>query len=230
MKFIGLGILFKKHLIISDLHIGQEESLNKRGVMVPRLQFKKQKKMISELLSETKPEVVIINGDLKHEFSRINKQEDKDILELVKLIQKKSRLIIIEGNHDVFLKYMKDLKINNVDILDHYMIGDTYVYHGDTMPKDDDFKKAKKVIIGHDHPAITLREESKSETYKCFISAKYKSKEVFVTPSFHFLSEGSDVLHEKFLSPLLQDAKKVHIFIPEGLKVLDFGVFKTKIL
>jgi len=74
IKFVDLGILVNDVLIISDIHIGYEEALNKRGMMVPRFQFKILRERIIKILKKYKPSLVIVNGDLKHEFGKISDQ------------------------------------------------------------------------------------------------------------------------------------------------------------
>ena len=61
-----------KTLIIADLHLGYEESLNKKGVLVPRIQFKDTYERLNKILTSKKIETMIITGDLKHEFGVIN--------------------------------------------------------------------------------------------------------------------------------------------------------------
>ena len=39
IELIDLAIYTNKTLIVTDFHMGYEESLNKRGVLVPRFQF-----------------------------------------------------------------------------------------------------------------------------------------------------------------------------------------------
>jgi len=70
IQLIDLALFFpkKKILIISDLHLGYEEALNRKGVLIPRFQFKDTITRLKPILETTKPETVIINGDLKHEF------------------------------------------------------------------------------------------------------------------------------------------------------------------
>ena len=79
----------EKILIISDLHIGQEEALNKQGLLVPRFQLEDIIKEINEIKSKVEFEKVIINGDLKHEFGLISKQEWNDTLKFLDLFENK---------------------------------------------------------------------------------------------------------------------------------------------
>jgi len=74
IKIKDLALIYKDHLIISDLHIGLEEALNKQGILIPRFQFKEIKQRLEPLLLK-KIKVIVINGDLKHEFGTISEQE-----------------------------------------------------------------------------------------------------------------------------------------------------------
>jgi len=86
-------------------------------------------------------------------------------------------------------------------------------------------KLAKILIIGHEHPAITLREQAKAEKFKCYLKGKYKKSVLIVQPSFNLLTQGTDVLREKILSPLIKNVKNFEAYIvnDETHQVLDFG-------
>ncbi len=94
----------QKMLILADLHIGYEEALNKQGVLVPRTQFKETKREIEGLLQELKPRTIVINGDLKHEFGEISRQEWHETIAILDLLLEKARVILIKGNHDTILE------------------------------------------------------------------------------------------------------------------------------
>jgi len=226
IKYEGLGIVVNDTLIISDIHIGYEEMLNKQGVLVPRSQFDKLKKRLENLLEKVKPKLVIINGDLKHEFGSISDQEWRDTLKFIDCITKDSKLILIKGNHDSIIGPIA-LK-RGVEIKDHVMIDDVYVFHGQRIPEDEDFKKAKTIIIGHVHPVYTLEEGAKRETFKCFVKTKYKNKTLYITPSFHDLTEGTDVQSTDLLTPIIDDIKDMEITISQDGKLYDFGEIKRK--
>ena len=83
-------------------------------------------------------------------------------------------------------------------------------------------KLNKVIIIGHEHPAISFPDRP-DERYKCFIKGKYKNHDLLVTPSFSFLSQGTDIKREQLLSPFLkQSLKDFEIYIVED-KVYKFG-------
>jgi len=58
-------------------------------------------KHLNEILKKVKPEKIIINGDLKHEFGNISEQEWREVLKLLAFIGGKcNEVIIVKGNHD----------------------------------------------------------------------------------------------------------------------------------
>ena len=50
-----------KTLIIADLHLGYEESMHKKGVLVPRTQFKLMLKRLDWILGKVEVKRVILN-------------------------------------------------------------------------------------------------------------------------------------------------------------------------
>ncbi|MBS3124011.1 metallophosphoesterase [Candidatus Woesearchaeota archaeon] len=220
---------FKKEKIIllNDLHIGYEEALQRRGVLVPKFQLKEILSKLESILEKTRPEKVIINGDLKHEFGRVLRQEWKEVLEFLEfIINKGVEVIIIKGNHDHLMQVLANKK--NITLINSYVLGDNLILHGDELVKEDiNLKKFKRIIIGHEHPAIVLREGGKKEKYKCFLQGKWKNKELIVMPSFNPLLEGTDVSKEKLLSPFLTDISNFTVYIVGFREVLKFGKVKS---
>lgn len=168
IKNKALWLPKSKTLIIADLHLGYEEALAKQGILAPRMMFQEMRKEIQELL-RINPRTVIINGDLKHEFGQISRQEWHDTLELLDLLLRRSKVILIKGNHDMILESIARRK--NLEIKEFYITGNMCILHGHKILLDKEIydKKIKTVIIGHEHPAVSLREGAKAEKYKCFL-------------------------------------------------------------
>ncbi|MFH1848749.1 MAG: metallophosphoesterase [archaeon] len=219
-----LGLFIEDTLVISDVHIGYEEELNKRGVLVPRLQFRDTVTRLEKLL-RLRPRAVVVNGDMKHEFGRISEQEWRETLKILDLLTKScGRVVLVKGNHDTILGPIA--KKRDVDVADHFCINDIYVTHGDKIPDNADFAKAKTVIIGHEHPAVSIREENRTETFKCFLFGRWKDKKLIVQPSFNLVTEGTDVLNDEVLSPFLRhDISRFHAYVV-GDRIYDFGLLK----
>ncbi|MBI2148411.1 metallophosphoesterase [Candidatus Woesearchaeota archaeon] len=224
-EIIDLCLYIKKYkiLVIADIHLGYEESLNQRGVLIPRMQFKDTYERIEKILNNNDIETVVVTGDLKHEFGIINRTEWDNILKIIDLFLKYSKkLVIIKGNHDVALPFIAKKK--GIELSEYYKIDDIFVCHGDEIIDNDDFRKCNIVIIGHEHPAIGFRDKSKYENFKCFLKGKYLDKMLIVLPSFNTLTIGTDVLRNKLLSPFLhQDLKNFKAYVMENNKIYDFG-------
>src|SRR3989338_3815669 len=219
IEIIDLALYIKKHkaLIISDLHIGYENYLTEQGVFVPKFQYKDVIRSLENILRKVKPEIVIINGDLKHEFGRISRQEWNDVVKIIEFIEKFcKKIIIIKGNHDVILGPIAKKK--SIELIDYYLIDDVLII------------KSRTIIIGHDHPAVLLKDKAKTEKFKCFLKGRYKKQTLIVQPSFNPLIEGSDVLKEKLLSHYLdQDISNFELFIFDSKKreSLYFGKLRN---
>jgi len=226
LTFVNKGIYVNETLIISDLHIGYEAYLNNKGVLMPRVHFEKQKNELIDLLKKLKPKRVILNGDIKHEFGIINSQEWKDTIELIKIIKTVADLIIIKGNHDKVTDIIAE--VENIKVIEYYLLDDIYICHGDFIPSKID-KNINTIIIGHEHPAFILKDEAKSEKYKCFIKTKYHEKDLYVLPSFNLVNEGVDVSSFKFMSPFLKGVKELEVLIYMDGTLFDFGkIYKAK--
>lgn len=225
IEAIGLGIFLKNEeiLVISDTQIGYEESLNKKGLMIPRFQFSDMLKKIDEMIIRCSPKIIIINGDIKHEFGEISRTEWNNVLYLLDYLGKKAELILIKGNHDTILEPIS--KKRNIKLADYYAADEIYICHGHKIPKDDDYKNSKTIIIGHEHPALGIRERGRVEKFKCFLKGKYQDKTLIVTPSFNTVTEGSDILNQKLLSPFLTEIKDFEVFVSAD-KILRFGKVK----
>jgi putative SbcD/Mre11-related phosphoesterase len=218
---LALWLPRQKVLVVSDFHIGYEEALNMRGILLPRHQFKDTKERLQKIFASlgTKPKKIIITGDLKYEFGTVNREERFGISELLSFLSKNCRqLIILKGNHDKILNFTKS------KILLKVKIGDVLFHHGDTIVND---IKVKTIVVGHAHPAIKLSDGLVAEKVKCFVRGKWKGKTLIVLPSFNLVTEGTDVLSEKVLSPYLNSAKNAEVWaVPEFGEVLYFGKLK----
>lgn len=218
---LTLWIKDKQVLVLSDFHIGYEESMLQRGILVPKQQMETIQKRLNSILSKIKPKTIIINGDLKHNFGSNLRQEWNDTFKLIDFFKQKcEELIFIKGNHDNFLKTIAAKK--DIKVVEQYQVNDILIIHGDKLIETE----AKRIIIGHEHPAISLREKSKMEKFKCFLKGKWKSKELIVMPSFNPLSYGTDI-HQPGHSPFLKDKSNFEVFVVNEGEVFNFGKVKN---
>jgi len=226
-EIADLGLLIDDALIISDLHIGYEQSLNREGIMIPRFQYKMILERLQEIIKRSSVGKVIVNGDLKHEFGSITRQEWKEALNFIEFLQENfDDVILLKGNHDNFTKFIAGK--TGLEVYETYSLGDFIIMHGDKIPEDIMDIEESTIIIGHEHPCIGIRNGERLEKIKCFLKGNYKRKNLVVMPSFNFVSEGSDILHEKPLSPFLKNRStdEFGVYGVENFEVLYFGKIK----
>lgn len=198
----------KKVLVIADLHLGYELELTNAGIAMPAFQLTEMEDKLAVLTEEHEPSEVVINGDLKHLFSGIGSQEWGDVRRFVAFVKERARkVVVVRGNHDNYLKTI--LKRSAVPFFDHYYaIGNTIVIHG--HEQDVHAYSYKNIVIGHDHPAIALRDEAGGEVkVPCFVYGKLRNSSLVMMPAFSPLALGVDVLSSSkndYLCPLMREA------------------------
>ncbi|MEM4282565.1 MAG: metallophosphoesterase [Candidatus Woesearchaeota archaeon] len=231
IETIGLGLYLQKYkaLVISDLHLGIEEAAEKVGILLPRFHYKNTVKMIKAIFENLasrgfQVRTVVINGDMKQEFGEILSQEWREILNLVDfLLERCQEVVLVKGNHDVFLDPIAKKK--GLKVVDAYSYEDVLITHGHSLPKTFS-KKIKTIIIGNEHPAVSFREGPKVEKYKCFLKGRWNGRTMIVLPSFTTATIGNDILYGKMLSPFLQKMAgefEIFVFDEKNFEILYFG-------
>lgn len=200
--FGGIFISELKALVISDIHLGYEQSLRNAGNFLPNLQIEELKKRLESMILKFKPQKIIICGDVKHNFSKNTIQELVELKNFFTFFEKLGlKLILIEGNHDKFLKTITSK--HGFQVYEFYEEGKYVFVHGD---KDFPLEKGKTLIMGHEHPAISLKDEiGVNHTFKCFLEIESNYSKIIVLPAFSTLFPGSDVMRQNhFMSPILR--------------------------
>lgn len=224
IRISDLCLMINGTLIVGDVHIGYEEALNKQGVMVPRVQFPQMMERMQVILEKEKPEKIILIGDLKHEFGAISNQEWRETLKFLDLLAEYTEdIILVKGNHDTIIKPITEKR--KIQLVDSYVQDGLLFIHGDAEPESipDD---VETIIIGHEHPAITLDDGLRKEKFKCFIKGKYRKRDLIVLPSFFLATQGTDILTDDLISPMILDIENFEVFVITDSSVLDFGKVK----
>jgi putative SbcD/Mre11-related phosphoesterase len=226
-KFIDKALWFprEKILVISDLHIGHEEAMNRAGIFLPRVQFKQimqDLRKIFEIVGSV--EEIIVLGDLKHEFGKISDQEWSETLKVLDfLLEKSKKVVLIKGNHDTVLGRIAEKK--GIEIKNYYIRGEKVFAHGHKLFPEMMDRKIRTFILGHRHPAVIISDKYKKERYKCFLVGKWRGKNVVILPSFFPLIEGTDIVNTEENNLLFIPESKLKSFevYVIGEKVYDFG-------
>ena len=234
IDYIGKCLLLEENgertLVIGDLHLGYEGAMRASGVMIPVKLYDKCVSDFDLIISGVGGfvENIIMLGDIKHEFGFILQDEWNLIVKFIEYVRTRcSKLVIIEGNHDVVLfPVLNKLGIVAVDFFIWNSVAFAHGYKKfDELYSDN----VNYWVLGHGHPAVTLYEGVKKEKYKCFLVGVYKEtgkkkKEVIIVPSFFPLIEGTDArefdLRFAWEFDLMNFEVKV---VSSNLKVLDFG-------
>ncbi len=164
-------------LVISDLHLGWEGHLSKKGVHIPS-QTPKIKKRLLKLIQETTPKQLIILGDVKDAITRVPMKDWKDIPEFFEDIQEQvSEIQIIPGNHDGNLEPLlpENIKIVSTSGISFKDVG---LFHGHSWPAPELFG-CRSIITGHVHPMIAIQDPMGFRIIKqIFVKAKCESEKL----------------------------------------------------
>ncbi|MEK6898869.1 MAG: metallophosphoesterase [Nanoarchaeota archaeon] len=229
IDFIGKCLLIdKKLLVIGDLHLGYGESLRRSGIYLPGNLYSAIEKDLLEIFVRIgKVDKIILLGDVKHAIGNILEQERNHFARLFELLSGRcSEIIVIKGNHDALLEpILRDYSTKLVS----FYIWERYAFiHGDRDFDEIYDKKIMTWVMGHAHPAVNLSDGIKTENYKCFLTGKYKGKEIVIMPSFFPFTEGSDPRDLGIGMPWNFNFNQFKVkIVGEKLEVLDFGKLKS---
>lgn len=219
----------KKILIVGDLHLGYEDYLAESGWSFPKTQLQDTLSIFEKIFNETgKLKEIVLLGDVKHYFAGVLNEEFSDFKKVIELFNKNllsgGKIVIVKGNHDNILEpIIQRWGYDGIKVVPSYSVDDVLMFHGDKdfWEKIEVYdKKNKLLIVGHFHPAVSIRESAKKEVYKCFLFGKFKDKKVIVVPSFFTLVEGTDVSVRKLDGWF--DVSKYELFVVAD-KVYEFG-------
>jgi len=193
-------------LAITDLHLGIEFELRKKGINVP-LQVEKFLKILEEVKQETNAKRIVILGDVKHKVPTSSAREVEYVKKFFENLSKIfEQVLICKGNHDDMIEeILQDYKIYGAR---GFKIKDYGFFHGHAWP----FSKlwnCKVWIVGHLQAAIEIRRGNFKKIEKVIIKARPKIargklKEIIILPAFSNLS-GSLLLNKEIPSDFLFD-------------------------
>jgi putative SbcD/Mre11-related phosphoesterase len=230
----GLPIAYIKSLdafAIADMHLGYEGVMAKTsGAAIPKVNLKYIKDTILEALKKHKAKQLIINGDIKNEFSRVDEEEFNELYEFINFAKNSGLSItLIKGNHDNFVdKYKEPFKLTIYT--QEAKLGKYLFFHGEELPKN--IEKIKMLIMGHEHPGIGIRTMvGNIERVKCFLYGKYFNIPILILPAISYFAGSSDINmkpKDKLLAPIFKDINvdSMHAIAIGYGATIDFGKIK----
>ena len=143
-------------LILSDLHLGKAGHFRKHGIPVSRKVHLADLQILENLIIKSKPEHVILLGDLFHSF---HNNEWRDFILFLNHYDA-INFTLVEGNHDILEEYPASLKVEQE--LEMGPFSFTHIKKETSMYN----------ISGHIHPGVTIRGRAKqSVSMPCFCFA-----------------------------------------------------------
>ncbi len=152
-----------KTLVITDLHIGWEFCLASQGIYVPSQVERLLSKTLSALEASEAEELLVI-GDVKHTIAKAEIEEWHDIpFFFEKILEKVTSISIVPGNHDGNLEALlpEEVKIYPSSGI---TMGDTLFFHGHKIPSPEVLFNCTRIITGHIHPKIVLKDSMGGKT------------------------------------------------------------------
>lgn len=196
-------------IVLSDLHLGLEGSMTSEGSYIPKFQLNDVLQDIENAQEETGATRILVNGDLKNEFRKSYYSEKKEVGKFISEMKTLfDEVILVKGNHDTFIE--ETVEEYGLELQENFSENGILFTHGH---KDvDDVSDFGKIVIGHEHPALSLKDEiGVVEKVDCIIYGETDSgTDLIVLPAFSSISNGTRI-NETPQSQLLSPVLKNHI-------------------
>jgi metallophosphoesterase superfamily enzyme len=165
----------EKYIVITDIHIGLEEKIIKKGIFIDSKENVDEIiSILLDIVSKEKIKNLIILGDLKSSINIITRSEWNTVPYFLNELSKLFNIYIIPGNHDgnithlisndsIHLMSIKGMEFENI-----------LLTHGHAIPKIG--KNVEKIITGHLHP-ILIKEGSTINGQRVWIRIILKKSE-----------------------------------------------------
>lgn len=218
-------------VVFADTHLGFEEEMARQGVFIPRAQLRRIISTLDRLfsiLSSMKVKTVLIDGDVKHSFDKLTRQERYEVKALLNyLFDRVDEVILVRGNHDNYLPIIaKDYGIELIPYHEITYRGKKIVFtHGHVVVD----VEADLLVIGHEHPSIALVDSLGLVTKApCFLKMMMDNgSELIVLPPMGAYQSGTRVSlnRSSYLSPYIRE----HGLLEEARPYViaqDYGVME----
>ncbi|MGI0078701.1 MAG: metallophosphoesterase [Nitrososphaerales archaeon] len=144
----------KRHLVVSDLHVGFEEKFKSAGISIES-NVASMKEELEELIRKYGVTHLVVNGDVMSSTGRISNSEWEKIPKLFSKLTSLCEVSVVPGNHDAGLRHLIPKEVELTDV-NGILIGRNLVLHGHTRPLPK-FSDCKRLIMAHLHPIYQER-------------------------------------------------------------------------
>jgi len=206
-----------RNLIVADLHIGFEADLAAKNIFVGKnTSINDMISEICKIIDDTKPDSLILLGDVKSSIKSISKNEWDEIPLFFDKVGKKVEIVLIPGNHDSNIQRLVPDGVTLVSSAG-LVVENTLLTHGHTLPSNN-FSHVDKIIMGHVHP-VFFKEDSVLNGQRVWVSIKTEKQKIFssssgeieiiIVPSFNkYFYATHKKKYKKSISPIIEKIKK----------------------
>lgn len=219
-------------LCAGDLHIGLEDEMRSKGVIVPS----QTERMLQELLSLAEGcDRLVLLGDVKHQVPGTSEQEHSELPRFFSSLTRAFMDVdIVRGNHDVGIE---DIGFSGVHIhpASGFSLGDVGFVHGHIWPSSAVMSR-RTLVMAHNHPAILFRDGvGHITTERCWLRCRFREEansrytelpeEVVVVPALNRSLRGSPVNLEggRQIGPLfgkgMIDLESAQAYLLDGIRL-----------
>ena len=206
----------KKSLVVSDIHIGFENSMAANQIFIGKNSSTQETiQEITQIVDDEKPDSIVLLGDIKSSIKNISKIEWDEVPIFFKEITKKCEVVLVPGNHDANIH---KLVPDNVSLISStgMVEEDILLTHGHTMPSEN-FSHVNRIVMGHLHP-VFFQEDSILNGQRVWISIKTEKEKIFpnktgeleitIIPSFNkYFYATTKRRNKKSTSPIIDRIK-----------------------
>jgi putative SbcD/Mre11-related phosphoesterase len=190
-------------LVVADLHLGYAWAHRADGQLLPITAAEDTTERLLALLNRYPARELVLLGDLVHRAVEVPALYT-ELRWLALNVGERTRLRLVGGNHDRHLASTLAAAGLTLEIDDSVTVGPHLLLHGDNQNESsatghlqECSQRGGRVIIGHEHPAITLSGGVASNVKcPCFLAAPG----VLVLPAFSAWAAGSPIRDGCFLS------------------------------
>jgi len=169
-------------------------------------------KEIELIINKTKPDSLILLGDVKSGINSITKTEWETIPVFFENITKLINIILVPGNHDANIEKLIPNEITLAGSKG-IIIDDILLTHGHTMPSEN-FSQVNTIVMGHIHP-VFFEKESLINGERVWVSiicdkqkifhSKSGELELIILPSFNrYFYATQKKFYKKSISPIIE--------------------------
>ncbi|AFS83064.1 metallophosphoesterase [Candidatus Nitrosopumilus sediminis] len=208
----------KKNLVITDIHIGFENSMASNQIFIGKNStINESIQELSQIIDLEKPDSVILLGDIKSSIKNISRNEWDEVPLFFKKIREKCDVTLIPGNHDANIQRLVPDNISMISSTG--MVEENVLLtHGHTMPSEN-FSHVDKIIMGHVHP-VFFQEDSIMNGQRVWVSIKTEKENIFpnkpgeieitIVPSFNkYFYATHRKQYKKSISPIINKIKEI---------------------